>query len=183
MGITAKYLIPYPESEDLVKDGASNMQEIAEQLEAELLAPALRLRCDNAATVDGGDRGDIVSYDTSSLTGVFLQRGSWTFEDDGSLLIPPTTGIYLVVASFLKPIDRDTATVKIETRVSGAALSTSIIWAQTLHVSPDDTDVVSLVTPAVVIVDAADVGFQIGVDADASTTGSGTVSIHRLSRV
>lgn len=181
MGVTTGLGLPYPDPEDLVYLGPNNFQDLAEAAEAEILAPALRLRADNAATVDATDRGDIVSFDTASLTFPFIARGGWTFEDSGSLLIPPTTGIYLVIGQVSKPLDRSSTTCKIETRVSGAAHSTAIIWANPEDITGANSDVIRLVTPGIVLIDAPDVGIQLGIDADSTTNGSCQIAAYRLS--
>lgn len=182
MGTTANLALPYPEDEDLVRLGANDMQELAEAVDAELWAPALRLRCANEDTVDAGDRGDIVSYDPATLVDpVLFIRGAWTFEDTESLIIPPTLGVYLVVVEHSKPITETAAVIAIETRVSAAAHATAVIWSQEIVTVADVADIVRLVHTAIVVVDAVDTGIQVGVNAPSTTNGSGSISIHRLS--
>lgn len=138
MGATANYDIPYPDSEGLVKDGATAMQSIAENTDTALVevdSPPMLILV-GSDTPSGADNR--IGWDTAAPATVV--GSGWGFPGSGALIIPPKPGLYLVNLTF--KLDPDggasggtyTYTVRIQTKVQDADQATAITSTATTQV-------------------------------------------------
>lgn len=165
MGTTTTYGIPYPEDEDLVKDGATAMQSLAEEADAAILGvdspPFLVLT--GADTDSGADNR--IAWDVDDPAAII---GDWTFPPGaGAFIIPPRPGLYLVILAYkLDPTvgaggGTYTYTARIQRKVSGADQATAVTAIATTQVVDGEDGPRVPLSGIVRIDDTADLGIQI----------------------
>jgi hypothetical protein len=194
MGTTANFGIRYPESEDLVIDGANDMQSLAEDVDAALLdartTPVIMLSGDGT---DPDDPNYWLRWETGTPVHT---RGTWTFPSGDVLIVPPEPGVYLVTlnhhfdeGSFgFGPDGPVTIHAFLETRVEGAAQGTAVVFQRSSMEYPSQT-----VTPRLHIAglawvdDTPDLGIQARIVCDETLGSAGDagarLQIHQLSRI
>lgn len=181
MGATPKYGLPFPASSDAVKDGAVNIQSLAEAVEAAMTPPLLVTNSSGQPSW-GTNKTARVQWNVAD-PGAFT-RGAWTTggpTDVEALVKPPSPGWYLVSTSFrfLGITTKDTFTLAIETNTA-ADPSAGFVWLQQqIEIAPTTEYTQLAVTSPVRIADAA-YGVQIRVSYKGDTAPTTAEATNKL---
>lgn len=189
MGVTAKYGLRWPAVTDLVKDGATAIRSLAEDVEAALRPPLLVTDGDGTT----GWTAKVAEIGWNAIADADRKRGSWTSVGaDDQLIVPDLAGYYLVAATvrFGGKAEADWYDLQIRTRAQGDAVGSGTRWAGVRTEQPANSTSYTEVTVTGIVriaVTSPVTGIAIRAAYNGATqppdvgAGANTLSVYRLS--